>query len=199
MRQLVMATNNPQKLIEARRILGEGFQVLGLADICCHDDIPETSLTLQGNALLKARHVWDRYGVDCFADDTGLEVDALLGEPGVFTARYGSLYGYGVEHDPDANIRCLLCKLKEVKDRSARFRTVIALIQGGETAPYSLFEGVVEGSITSEPRGLHGFGYDPVFQPNGSRLTFAEMGAEQKNRISHRAIAMRKMMEFLRR
>ncbi|MCD7721182.1 MAG: non-canonical purine NTP diphosphatase [Prevotellaceae bacterium] len=194
MKQLVMATNNEHKLREIRQILGNEYQVLGLADIGCHEEIPETCLTLEGNALQKARYVWERYKLDCFADDTGLEVEALAGEPGVFTARYGALNGYGAEHDSDANIRCLLDRLKGVRNRRARFRTVIALIQGGEER---LFEGVVEGRITTELRGTDGFGYDPVFEPEGTGLTFAEMGHEEKNRISHRAVAVRKLIDYL--
>lgn len=190
-----MATNNEHKLREIRQILGREYQVLGLTDIGCHEDIPETCLTLEGNALQKAHYVADRFGLDCFADDTGLEVDALGGEPGVFTARYGSLNGYGAAHDSDANIRCLLDRLRGVANRTARFRTVIALIQDGKER---LFEGVVEGSITTELRGTDGFGYDPVFEPSGTGLTFAEMGPDEKNRISHRALAVHKLIEYIR-
>ncbi len=194
MKQLIMATNNEHKLREIRQILGGGFQVIGLADIGCNDNIPETSDTLEGNALQKARYVQKRFGFDCFADDTGLEVDALNGEPGVVTARYGTLNGYGDSHDSDANIKCLFDKLKGKENRNARFRTVIALIQNGEE---HLFEGIVEGKIATELRGTDGFGYDPVFEPEETGLTFAEMGPEEKNRISHRGRAAQKLAEYL--
>ncbi len=194
MRQLIMATNNEHKLREIRQILGAEFDVKGLADIGCHEDIPETSDTLEGNALQKARYVRERYGLDCFADDTGLEVEALGGEPGVVTARYGGLNGYGDDHDTAGNIRCLLHKLQGQSNRRARFRTVIALIRDGEER---LFEGIVEGRIVNELRGTDGFGYDPVFEPEETGLTFAEMGPEEKNRISHRGRATQKLAEYL--
>ncbi len=194
MRQLIMATNNEHKLREIRQILGAEFDVKGLADIGCHEDIPETSDTLEGNALQKARYVRERYGLDCFADDTGLEVEALGGEPGVVTARYGGLNGYGDDHDTAGNIRCLLHKLQGQSNRRARFRTVIALIRDGEER---LFKGIVEGRIVDELRGTDGFGYDPVFEPEETGLTFAEMGPEEKNRISHRGRATQKLAEYL--
>ncbi len=189
-----MATNNEHKLREIRQILGGGFEVKGLADIGCHEDIPETSDTLEGNALQKAHYVREHYGLDCFADDTGLEVEALGGEPGVVTARYGGLNGYGEDHDSTANIRCLLDKLEGQNNRRARFRTVIALLQDGEE---HLFEGTVEGRIVTELRGTDGFGYDPVFEPEETGLTFAEMGPEEKNHISHRGRATQKLAEYL--
>ncbi len=189
-----MATNNEHKLREIRQILGSRFQVKGLADIGCNTDIPETSDTLQGNALQKARYVAEHFGVDCFADDTGLEVDALGGAPGIYTARYGSINGYGDSHDANANIRCLLDKLSGQTCRTARFRTVIALVRGGKEY---LFEGRVEGRIVQQLRGTQGFGYDPVFEVQDTGLTFAEMGPDEKNRLSHRGRATEKLVSFL--
>ena len=188
--QIVFATNNVHKLSEIRAILGRQMEILSLADIGCHDDIPETADTLEGNALIKARWVKERYGFDCFADDTGLEVEALGGGPGVHTARYA----YPDRHDSVANTRKLLAELHDKDNRAARFRTVIALIQGTDE---HLFEGIVEGHITTEERGTEGFGYDPVFAPEGGEKTFAELGAEAKNNISHRARAVRKLADFL--
>jgi len=191
-----MATNNAHKLEEVRQILGNDFLVRGLAEIGCHEDIPETADTLEGNALQKARYVHDHYGVDCFADDTGLEVTALEGAPGVFTARFGAMNGYGESHDADANIQCLLDKLEEAEDRGARFRTVVALVQNGEE---HLFEGIVEGEILMQKVGEGGFGYDPVFAPlEGNGLAFAQMSADDKNAISHRGRAITKLVEFLK-
>jgi len=196
MREIIMATNNAHKLEEVRQILGDEFQVKGLAEIGCHEDIPETADTLEGNALQKAQYVHDHYGVDCFADDTGLEVAALGGEPGVYSARFGAMNGYGESHDADANIQCLLDKLKEAEDRSARFRTVVALVQNGEE---HLFEGIVEGEILLQKVGEGGFGYDPVFAPlEGNGLAFAQMSAEAKNAISHRGRAIMNLVEFLK-
>ena len=190
-----MATNNAHKLEEVRQILGNAFTVKGLSDIGSTEDIPETADTLEGNALQKARYVHEHYGVDCFADDTGLEVDALGGAPGVYTARFGSLNGYGESHDSNANIQCLLDKLKEAETRKARFRTVIALVQGGKE---TLFEGIVEGVILPQPVGEGGFGYDPVFAPiEANGLAFAQMNAEAKNAISHRGRATKKLAEYL--
>ena len=190
-----MATNNAHKLEEVRQVLGSGFSVKSLVDIGCMEDIPETAETLEGNALQKARYVHEKYGVDCFADDTGLEVDALNGAPGVYTARYGSMNGYGESHDSSANIRCLLHKLKDAKTRKARFRTVIALIENGREM---LFEGIVEGEILHQCVGEGGFGYDPVFAPiEAGGLAFAQMSAEAKNAISHRGRATMKLAEYL--
>lgn len=189
--KLVFATNNAHKLQEIRAILGSGMEVLSLADINCHDDIPETAPTLEGNALIKARWVKERYGFDCFADDTGLEVAALGGAPGVHTARYA----YPDRHDPEANTQKLLHSLEGKDDRRAQFRTAIALILNGEE---HVFEGVVEGFISTEKRGTEGFGYDPVFIPEDTGLTFAELGTDVKNRISHRARAVAKLVEFLK-
>lgn len=188
--QIVFATNNVHKLSEIRAILGRQMEILSLADIGCHDDIPETADTLEGNALIKARWVKERYGFDCFADDTGLEVEALGGGPGVHTARYA----YPDRHDPVANTRKLLAELHDKDNRAARFRTVIALIQGTDE---HLFEGIVEGHIATEERGTEGFGYDPVFAPEGGEKTFAELGVEAKNCISHRARAVKKLADFL--
>lgn len=189
--KLVFATNNAHKLQEIRAILGSGMEVLSLADINCHDDIPETAPTLEGNALIKARWVKERYGFDCFADDTGLEVAALGGAPGVHTARYA----YPDRHDPEANTQKLLHSLEGKDDRRAQFRTAIALILNGEE---HVFEGVVEGFISTEKRGTEGFGYDPVFIPEDTGLTFAELGTDVKNRISHRARAVAKLVEYLK-
>lgn len=189
--KLVFATNNAHKLQEIRAILGSGMEVLSLTDINCHDDIPETAPTLEGNALIKARWVKEHYGFDCFADDTGLEVAALDGAPGVHTARYA----YPDRHDPEANTQKLLHSLEGKDDRRAQFRTAIALILNGEE---HVFEGVVEGFISTEKRGTEGFGYDPVFIPEDTGLTFAELGTDVKNRISHRARAVAKLVEYLK-
>lgn len=188
--QIVFATNNVHKLSEIRAILGRQMEILSLADIGCHDDIPETADTLEENALIKARWVKERYGFDCFADDTGLEVEALGGGPGVHTARYA----YPDRHDSVANTRKLLAELHDKDNRAARFRTVIALIQGTDE---HLFEGIVEGHIATEEHGTEGFGYDPVFAPEGGEKTFAELGVEAKNCISHRARAVKKLADFL--
>lgn len=193
--EIIMASNNAHKLEEIRQILGEGYTVRGLADIGCHDDIPETADTLEGNALQKARYVHEHYGVDCFADDTGLEVEALDGRPGVFTARFGNMNGYGASHDAQANIKCLLDQLKDKTNRRARFRTAIALICDGQE---HLFEGIVEGTILDEERGEGGFGYDPVFAPvEAGGQAFAEMSAADKNAISHRGRATQQLVAFL--
>ncbi len=189
--RLVFATNNAHKLEEIRAIAGADFDILSLADIRCHDDIPETADTLEGNALLKARYVRERYGLNCFADDTGLEVRALGGAPGVHTARYA----YPDRHDPEANTRKLLRELEGQTDRAAAFRTVIALLTDGEE---HLFEGRVEGRIATAPRGTEGFGYDPVFEPEDTSRTFAELGPDVKNRISHRARAVARLVAFLK-
>jgi len=189
MQEIVFATNNQHKLSELRRIVGERFHILSLSDIGCHDDIPETADTLAGNALQKARYVKEHYGYDCFADDTGLMVDALGGAPGVYSARYA-----GPGHDSVTNMRLLLDNMKGVTDRSARFVTVIALILNGCELT---FEGRVEGEILTEPQGEGGFGYDPVFRPEGSELSFAMMSADAKNAISHRGRATAALMEYL--
>lgn len=190
-RTLVFATNNAHKLGELRGIAGEGWNIVSLAEIGCHDDIPETADTLEGNALIKARWVKERYGYDCFADDTGLMVDALDGAPGVYSARYA-----GPGHDSVANMKLLLERMADKDNRKAHFSTVIALVMGGEE---HVFEGRVDGTIAREPSGCGGFGYDPVFVPENSGRTFSEMTAEEKNSISHRGRATRKLMEFLAR
>lgn len=188
--EMVFATNNAHKLSEIRAIFGDTLHILSLADINCHDDIPETADTLEGNALIKARWVKERYGYDCFADDTGLEVEALGGAPGVHTARYA----YPDRHDPEANTQKLLASLKNATNRKAQFRTAIALILNGEE---HVFEGVVRGKIATEKRGTEGFGYDPVFIPENADRTFAELGTDVKNQISHRARAVAKLVEYL--
>ena len=196
MKEIIFATHNDNKAREIQAILADSYKVLSLDQAGIPEDIPEDEETLEGNAFLKARYVFEKYGLDCFADDTGLEVDALGGAPGVYSARYAELSG---ERDPaesaaTANIRRLLAEMGGVKERRARFRTIIALIVSGRE--YS-FEGVVEGEIIEEVRGIDGFGYDPVFLPEGHSETFAEMSLEEKNRISHRALAVRKLIDFL--
>lgn len=190
MRKLVFATNNAHKLEEIRAILGNKVEVLSLNDISCHTDIPETADTLEDNAALKAQYIYEHYGLDCFADDTGLEVEALGGAPGVYSARYAG----GEGHDSEANMKKLLKELEGENDRRAQFRTVICLIEGGKE---HFFEGIVKGGIIEEKRGASGFGYDPVFVPEGYEETFAEMGSEEKNRISHRARAVRQLCSYL--
>lgn len=187
--KIVFATNNAHKLEEARAIAAGTFEILSLSDIGCHDDIPETADTLEGNALIKARWVHDRYGYDCFADDTGLMVDALGGAPGVFSARYA-----GEECKAENNIALLLKNMEGIAERSARFITVIALILDGKEY---LFTGKVEGKIATGPHGTSGFGYDPIFIADESGLPFAEMSPEDKNAISHRGRAMQSLMSFL--
>lgn len=189
MKKLVFATNNKHKLEEIRAILSDRIEVLSLADIACYDEIPETADTLEGNALIKARHIYDKYGFYCFADDTGLEVEALGGAPGVYSARYAG------EHCSFAdNVNKMLRELEGVPSpRKAVFRTVIALIdESGE----HLFEGSVEGEILTEASGDTGFGYDPIFRPDGYSESFAALGEEIKNRISHRARATEKLAQF---
>ncbi len=185
--KIVFATNNAHKLEEVAAILGDGYEVLSLREIGCHDDIPETSDTFAGNALQKAQYVKKHYGYDCFADDSGLEVDVLNGAPGVYSARYS---GGGSE----ANMDKLLHNLTGKNNRAAQFRTVIALLLGEDT---HLFEGIVRGTIIDERRGEGGFGYDPLFVPEGYGLTFAQLGNEVKNRISHRAKAVEQLAEYL--
>jgi len=188
---LCFATNNAHKISEVRSLLPEDYTVLSLRDIGCEVALPEEQNTLQGNAKQKASYVKVHFGFDCFADDTGLEVDALRGAPGVFSARYA-----GPDCNDVANYTRLLQDLKDQENRTASFRTIICLIMA-KSVHY--FEGMVSGSITMEPRGSHGFGYDPVFLPDGSELTFAEMSGQQKNLISHRGAAIRKLVEFLSR
>ena len=210
--RIVFATNNLHKLQEVRQILGNSIEVLSLKDIGCNVDIPETGTTLEENALQKARYVYDNYHIDCFADDTGLEVEALNGAPGVYSARYASMENpdnpdMPVSHDSEANMARLLRELENQENRKARFRTVIALIQKKDVCPCGctsikqehLFEGIVNGEIMHERSGVEGFGYDPIFRPDGYNLTFAEMSAEQKNHISHRGRATAKLVEFLKK
>lgn len=188
--KLVFATNNAHKLEEVRQILGDRFEVLSLSDINCHDDIPETGDTFQDNALQKARYVKEHYGYDCFADDTGLEVKALGGAPGVHSARYAG------DHDSEANMTKLLQELEKKQDRSAQFRTVVALILNGQEV---LFEGIVTGKIATERHyGQSGFGYDPLFIPDGFTETFSQMSPESKNQVSHRGRAVRKLADYLK-
>ena len=203
--KIVFATNNQHKLEEIRQILGEKFEVLSLNDIGCHDDIPETGKTLEENARMKAEYVWEHHlsnaETPIFADDTGLEVDALGGEPGVHSARYAALDGDGSEsHDSEANMQKLLRKLGNNNNRKARFRTVIALLEsdGNGNKVAKLFEGIVEGRIAHEKSGEEGFGYDPIFVPDGYDQSFAELGADIKNTISHRARAVAKLAEYFK-
>ena len=188
--KLVFATNNRHKLQEVRDIVGNRVEVLSLSDIDCYDDIPETADTLQGNALIKARHIYEKYGLDCFADDTGLEVEALDGAPGVYSARYA-----GEECDSEANMRKLLENLTGKNNRNAQFRTVIALIIDGKEM---LFDGIVKGTIATEKRGDSGFGYDPVFIPEGHAESFAQMSGEMKNSMSHRFRATQQLGNYLK-
>ena len=188
--KIVFATNNQNKLMEVRKILGNKFEVQSLEDIGCHDDIPEKGQTLEDNALLKAQYIYNKYHVDCFADDTGLEVDALGGAPGVYSARYAG----GAGHDSNANMDKLLRELENNNNRKARFRTIIALIIDGKVTK---FEGIVDGEIITNRRGGEGFGYDPIFLPTGYNKTFAELGTDVKNQISHRARATRKLADYL--
>lgn len=198
--KIVFATNNQHKLSEIRSILGDSIEVLSLKDIGCDVDIPETGTTLEENALQKAQYIYDHYHMDVFADDTGLEVDALNGAPGVYSARYAALECVATEsqqavsHDSEANMARLLRELGENNNRKARFRTVIALIEKGEIHE---FEGIVNGEIIRERRGGEGFGYDPIFQPDGYEQTFAELGNDIKNQISHRARATQKLADYL--
>ncbi|MGN0280929.1 MAG: non-canonical purine NTP diphosphatase [Prevotella sp.] len=203
--KIVFATNNAHKLDEIRHILGDNFEVLSLNDIDCHDDIPETGATLEDNARQKAEYIYNKYHLNVFADDTGLEVDALGGEPGVFSARYAAIKDPDAKgHDSEANMTTLLKNLEGKENRKARFRTVICLIltttptTGRQGAPFSLFEGIVNGTIIKERRGGEGFGYDPIFQPEGYKKTFAELGNDIKNKISHRAHAVAKLANHLK-
>lgn len=188
--KIVFATNNAHKLSEVAQVVGDKFELVTLRECGITEDIPENESTLEGNALAKARYVYSRTGLNCFADDTGLEVDALNGEPGVRSARYAT-----DGHDDEANKRLLLERMQGVENRAAQFRTAVALIVDGKEY---LFEGIVRGDIACEEHGAGGFGYDPLFLPEGGALTFAEMSAEAKNKISHRGRAVRKLAEFLK-
>ena len=187
---IVFATGNPHKVKEVGIMLGNQFEVISLKDIGCHEDIPETSPTIEGNALQKARYVHEKYGYDCFSEDTGLEITSLNGEPGVYSARYA-----GEERSAKANMQLVLEKLQDKTDRSARFKTVIALIIEGKE--YT-FEGIANGHIRTEKSGNGGFGYDPIFEPAGYGVTFAEMSATEKNAISHRGKAVEQLVHFLK-
>jgi len=190
MNKLVFATNNAHKLAEVRAILEPEFSIISLDELNCSDDIPETAETLEGNAQLKAYYIHDKFGLDCFADDTGLEVEELGGEPGVYSARYA-----GEDHNSYNNMSKVLSLLGNKTNRKACFRTVIALIIGGKT---SFFEGRIDGDIAQLPQGNSGFGYDPIFVPEGYLLSFAQLSAEEKNKISHRALAVAKLIDFLK-
>lgn len=200
--KIVFATNNQHKLQEIRDILGSEFEIVSLKDIGCDVDIPETGNTLEENAMQKAQYVYDHYNLSCFADDTGLEVEALNGEPGVHSARYAE----GTDHDSEANMAKLLRNLEGKDNRKARFRTVIALIQKQDVCPcgctsikkVNRFEGIVDGSIATEKHGTAGFGYDPIFVPEGYDKSFAELGESIKNGISHRARAVAKLAKYLK-
>jgi XTP/dITP diphosphohydrolase len=194
--KIVFATNNQHKLQEIRDILGSDFEIVSLNDIGCHADIPETGSTLEENAHQKAQYVFDHYHLSCFADDTGLEVEALNGAPGVHSARYAE----GTDHNSEANMDKLLRELGDTTHREARFRTVISLLLAdGDTTSEHLFEGVVTGRIDTEKHGTEGFGYDPLFIPDGYDKSFAELGEETKNQISHRARAVKKLEAFLKK
>ena len=187
--KLVFATNNPHKLQEINHLLDGSFQLLCLKDIDCDDEIPENQDTLEGNAAEKSFYIWNKYGLNCFADDTGLEIEALNGEPGVYSARYA-----GEQRNANDNMNLVLAKLDKIKNRKARFRTVVSLVIDGHEIQ---FEGVVNGHILEEKRGATGFGYDPIFQPDESDLCFAEMSMSEKNKISHRGRAVQKLVEYL--
>ena len=188
--RLCFATNNENKISEIRQILGEEFKILSLKDINCFQDLPETQPNLEGNSLQKAQFIYDHFGIDCFADDTGLEVDSLNGEPGVLSARYA-----GNQKNSNDNIRLLLNNLSNKTNKKARFRTVITLIQNNKIHQ---FDGIVNGNITNKLKGQKGFGYDPVFIPEGYSQTFAQFDISAKNKISHRGIAIRKLVRYLR-
>ena len=190
MTELVFATNNPHKLKELQALLGDEFHLLGLKDIGCLEEIPEEQPTLEGNARQKAFFIFEKYGYPCFADDTGLEIEALDGEPGVYSARYA-----GEEKDAEANMKKVLQRMVKIKNRKARFRTVISLVTDGKEKQ---FEGAVAGEITRKKRGHSGFGYDPIFLPEGYQETFAEMDLSRKNAISHRGKAVEKLVEYLK-
>ena len=187
--KLVFATNNFNKLSEIRALVPSGIEILSLKDINCNEELPETNPTLQENALQKAKYVFENYGFNCFADDTGLEIDALGGEPGVYSARYA-----GEDCNSEDNIKKVLDKLEGKEERSAKFRTVIALIIDGEE---TFFEGECKGNMTQRKSGVEGFGYDPIFIPKGFELTFAAMNKNEKGKISHRGKSVKKLVDFL--
>ena len=187
--KLVFATNNPNKLSELQALVPDGIEILSLAAINCNEDLPETNPTLEDNALQKAQYVYQNYGFNCFADDTGLEIDTLGGEPGVYSARYA-----GEDSSAEDNMKKVLDKLEGEKERSAKFKTVIALIIDGEE---TVFEGECKGRMTNTKSGVEGFGYDPIFIPSGYKLTFAEMNENEKGRMSHRGKAVKELVGFL--
>jgi XTP/dITP diphosphohydrolase len=187
--KLVFATNNQNKVNEVQSLIPSHITILSLAAIGCEEDIPETQPTIKGNAIQKANYVKEHYGYDCFADDTGLEVTALNGEPGVFSARYA-----GLQRNADDNMNKLLSELEDKNDRSAHFKTVVALILNGEQ---HTFEGICEGTIIKEKKGDQGFGYDPIFMANGFEETFAQISLAEKNRVGHRGKAVQKLTGFL--
>jgi len=189
MNKIVFATGNPNKIKEVKELLNNEFEIIGLKDIGCHEDIPETQPTIEGNALQKARYVVENYKVNCFAEDTGLEIESLNMEPGVFSARYA-----GPQRSSEDNMNLVLEKLKTKDNRNARFKTVVALIIDGEEFT---FEGIVNGKIAFEKTGKDGFGYDPIFLPEDKKISFAEMSSAEKNKISHRGRAVRKLIEWL--
>ena len=191
MNKLIFATSNPNKVREVKEMLDGQYEVLSLKDIGCFEDIPETAPTFEGNALQKARYVYENFGYDCFSEDTGLEIDALNGDPGIYTARYA-----GPERNADNNMAKAIRELEGKDNRGAQFRTAMALIIGGEE---KVFEGIVRGSIRQEKSGEGGFGYDPIFQPDGYDITFAEMDKADKNAISHRGRALRKLIDYLKK
>ena len=188
--KIVFASNNKNKIFEIQSMLPAEIQILSLEDIGCFEDIPETSDTIEGNAIQKANYVTEKFGFDCFADDTGLEIETLNNEPGVFSARYA-----GAQRNANDNIRKVLDKLEDLDNRSARFKTIICLNKNGKQ---TLFEGTVTGEIMQSKTGNGGFGYDPIFRPNGFEQTFAELSLEIKNEISHRGIATKKLIDFLK-
>ena len=187
--ELVFATNNLHKLQEIQHLLGDSIELLSLNDIGCTDEIPENQATLEGNAAEKSFYIFNKYGFNCFADDTGLEIEALNGEPGVYSARYA-----GEARSADQNMDLVLSKMAKIKNRKARFRTIISLVIDGAEIQ---FEGTVDGNILEEKRGSSGFGYDPIFQPDESKHSFAEMSMTEKNKISHRGRAVLKLVEYL--
>jgi len=190
MKEIVFATANKGKIKEVKAMLGKKFNIIGLNDIGCFEDVPETRKTIEGNALQKARFIKKHYGVDCFSEDTGLEIEALNGEPGVYSARYA-----GKQRSDEDNMNLVFKKLKNKKNRNARFKTVIALLINGEE---HLFEGIVNGTIGFEKKGTEGFGYDPIFIPEGYKKTFAQIGLKEKNKISHRKRAVKKLIKGLK-
>lgn len=190
MKKIVFATNNNHKLEEVRALLETHFEVVSLSELGCFDDIAETADTLEGNALIKAKYIADTFGVDCFADDTGLEIEYLNGAPGVYSARYA-----GENHDANANMNKVLTQMALATNRQACFRTIITMIENGKPKN---FEGLVRGQITTSPAGTNGFGYDPIFIPEGFSKTFAQLDAATKNKISHRGQAVKKLVEYLK-